>query len=273
MLEGKAVPAARAVILGVVQGLTEFLPVSSSAHLVLLARLGRWRKDSLDLEVALHLGCLLALLAAFRGEWSWLLRSGLTGTDPNARALLASLLLACIPASVAGVVLERYARGTFRRLPQIAALTALMGGVLILADHVPGSDRGLLQVTWRDGLVIGLAQALALLPGVSRSGVTITAGVLLGFSLPAAVSFSFLLAAPILAGAGLWGLRHLPRRGIPREERQALAIGLITAALVGYVAITFMLRVIAHIHLTPFGLYRLLFALLLWRIASTRQAD
>ncbi|MBI3945441.1 MAG: undecaprenyl-diphosphate phosphatase [Armatimonadetes bacterium] len=262
---------ARATLLGVAQGLTEFLPVSSSAHLLLLGRWVRFRRHSLDFDVVVHLGCLGALAAHCGRDWAALARGGwlwARGVAAPGAGALAILMIACIPAAAAGVLLERPARGRFRRPAQVSILTAAMGLALIAADCVKGDGA---RLGWRHGVAVGLAQALALLPGVSRSGITITAGVLWGLSLPAAVEFSFLVAGPILAGAALWGLRDLPRRGIPREDRLPFAAGIVASGVTAYLAIAWMLRYVVAGHLAPFGLYRLAFAALLWR--ATRDPD
>ncbi|NLC57592.1 MAG: undecaprenyl-diphosphate phosphatase [Armatimonadetes bacterium] len=263
----KTIGVRRAAALGAVQGLTEFLPVSSSAHTVLLSRLMRWPRHSLDVDIVLHLGCLAGLLAALRHDWLALLQGAAAG---NALPLL-WVAVACLPAVVAGVLVEGPARACFRRPWQVAALTLLMGGVLIAVDQFRPAAGVHWQPGGRDAVVVGLAQALAFLPGVSRSGITIAAGVVAGLSLPAAVRFSFLLGVPILAGAGVWGLRDLPRRGIPRQQRLPLAVGFAVSAVVGYAAAAWMLRAVAHLGLTPFGVYRVVLGLLLLR-GSTAES-
>lgn len=260
----QAIGVRQALLLGVVQGLTECLPVSSSAHLRIVPQLLRWPRHSLDFEIILHLGCLAGLVAALRTEWLALLAGVLGGAQGITP--LAQIAVACLPAVAAGVVLERPARHRFGSPGQVAALTLLMGGALIAADHAGPARLGQAAPGWRESVLIGLAQALAFLPGVSRSGATLTAGVLAGLSLHGAVRFSFLLAVPILAGAGIWGLRRLPRRGIAPHERLPLCAGLLASALTSFATATWMLHALAAVGLTPFGIYRVgIGLLLLWR--------
>src|SRR5271168_1280625 len=193
----------QAIVLGIVQGLTEFLPVSSSAHLILVPWLLRWQDPGLAFDVALHLGTLLALLAYYWREW---LDMGMSLADgrPLPRRLLFLLIVASVPGAIIGVLLEKQAETIFRdHYAVIGATLAIMGLVLWAADRIGSKVRKIEDISLLDAVLIGLSQALAIIPGVSRSGATITTARLLGIDRADAANFSFLMATPIIAGAGL----------------------------------------------------------------------
>src|SRR5580700_8466285 len=190
----------QALILGAVQGLTEFLPVSSSAHLILVPWLFGWADPGLAFDVALHLGSLVALLLYYRREWFDLV-SSIIRPDRRSRMLLILLIVASIPGAVIGLLLEKRAETTFRDHMAVIGLTlAIMGVVLWIADVIGRNRKNLDQLYLGDAILIGLSQALAIVPGVSRSGATITTGRLLGIERQDAANFSFLMATPIIAG-------------------------------------------------------------------------
>jgi undecaprenyl-diphosphatase len=243
-----------AAILGLIQGLTEFLPVSSSAHLALAHWLTGWSfGDAVDLtfDVALHVGTLLALLAYFGKDWVELFRK------PDRR--LGYILVACIPGAIFGVLLEKKAETVFRAPIRIAILLALMGLVLALAERMGKKVRGLDKMSWSDAVLIGLSQALAVMPGVSRSGITISTGLFLGLEREAAARFSFLLSTPIIAGAALWSLHHLQHGELPIGHAP-LAVGVLTAAVSGLACIHFLLRFLQKHTLYGFAIYRVALA-------------
>jgi undecaprenyl-diphosphatase len=252
----------QAAVLGAVQGLSEFLPISSSAHLYVIPTLLGWPYAGLAFDVALHWGTLLALLVAFGRTWWTLARDAIAGA-PGPRAVArrtwAKLAAASVPAAVAGLLVEDLASSTFRAVWLQAGTLAVFGFLLWWVDKVAPSRDGEEIPGWRECLLIGAAQALALVPGVSRSGITMTAGRALGVSRVAAARFSFLLATPITFGAGLLEMRHLS----PDLPAGTLAIGVVSAAIVGLLAIRGLLRWLAHAGFGAFFVYRLVVAAIL----------
>jgi undecaprenyl-diphosphatase len=256
----------QAVLLGVVQGLTEFLPISSSAHLILVPRLMGWRDFGLSFDVALHLGTLAALLIYFAPDWIRLARSfrpGARDVSLAERRLASCIALGCLPAVVAGVLLEDTAETLFRNPLVIVGPMIVMALLMWAADRFCKHVRPLDAVRWQDALWIGCAQALALVPGVSRSGSTLTAGMALGFRREDAARFSFLLSAPITAGAALFKLRDLAGTGLPHHERLLFAAGILASGVVGYLCIAFLLAYLRRGSLLVFVLYRLALGALL----------
>jgi undecaprenyl-diphosphatase len=262
----------QAIVLGMVQGLGEFLPISSSGHLVVVPWLLGWPEHGLSFDVALHVGTLAAVLYAFFDDWRRLLAAGVRGVisgrpfaDPDSR-LLWLLAAASVPGAVAGLLLEDRAESAFRSPALVAAAMAVMGIVLFVADRGArgtGEARG---VTLRDALLIGAAQALAIVPGVSRSGATISMGLVLGYRREEAARFSFLLATPIVVGAAALKSRYLfaPGQGV-----QVLA-GMVTAAVFGFASIRVLLAYVRTRDYRPFVYYRLLFAALVAAVLLVR---
>lgn len=262
----------QAAIIGLLQGLTEFIPVSSSAHLELVPWMLGWEENkligSLAFDVFLHLGTLVALLVYFAADWrryigAWLasVRERRIGDD-SARRLAWLLLFATIPAALIGFALEGAIEETFHgdndaaRLA-IAGFLVAGAAALWLADRFGAHTRRLRHVTAPTALTIGLSQAVALLPGISRSGATITAGLALGLTRESAARFSFLLATPITLGAGLYGSRRLltePHTGV---EWLAIAVGFAAAAIAGLIAIRFLLTWLRTRSVAIFSLYRI----------------
>jgi undecaprenyl-diphosphatase len=264
----------QAIVLGVVQGLGEFLPISSSGHLVVVPWLLGWPEHGLSFDVALHVGTLAAVLYAFFDDWRRLLVAGLRGvrarrpfTDPDSR-LLWLLAVASIPGAVAGLLLEDRAESAFRSPALVAAAMALMGLVLWAADRAARGTADARAVTLRDALLIGAAQALAIVPGVSRSGATISMGLILGYRREEAARFSFLLATPIVIGAAALKSRYL---FAPGQATQVLA-GMVTAAIFGFASIRFLLAYVRTRDYRPFVYYRLLFAALVAAVLLVRGA-
>jgi len=248
----------QAAILGLVQGLTEFLPVSSSAHLALAPWLLGWQDPGLAFDVALHLGTLIALLWFFRAEWKSLIIAALrmvrtrriVGEDQRRVVLL---LIATVPGGLAGKLLDDYAETTFRSPALMASMLIIMGVVLWTVDRSAPADRPLDAMQPRHALAIGLAQMFALLPGVSRSGATITAGRGLRFDRKSAAVFSFLMSMPITAAAVIFKLPDALRTTASVE---ALAVGVLAAALSGWLAITVLLRYVSRRGYGIFAVYR-----------------
>jgi len=249
----------QALVLGILQGLAEFLPISSSAHLTLAPWAFGWPDPGLAFDVALHVGTLVALLWYFRAEWLRLLASALvvcrtrTLQGPEERRL-AYLVVGTIPGGIAGLLLERKADEAFRAPELIAGALILMGILLWAIDRAAPARRTLDGITWRDALVIGAAQALALVPGVSRSGATITAGRALRLDRESAAVFSFLLSMPIIAAAAILKVPHLVREGVTVP----LAVGVVSAAASSLFAIAVVLRYVKRHSYGVFALYRLL---------------
>lgn len=259
----------QAIVLGSVQGLTEFLPVSSSAHLYVIPTLLHWSYGGVAFDVALHWGTLVALLAAFWRDWLALVTATLRG-DAEARAAARStwlkLIVASIPGAVAGLLLQDVADTLLRHLPLQAALLVVFGFLLWWVDRVRPMGPRVEVPGWGACLVIGCAQALALVPGVSRSGITITAARAMGVERVSGARFSFLLATPITFGAGLVELRHLS----PDLPVFTLACGVVSAAVVGFFAIRGLLRWLGHAGLGVFFAYRAALALVILVVTLRR---
>jgi undecaprenyl-diphosphatase len=255
-----------AALLGVLQGLGEFLPISSSGHLIALPWLFGWEEHGLEFDVALHIGTLLAVLYAFAGDWARMLAAAWRDlreqrrlVSPDAR-LLGLLALATLPAGVAGLLLDEWAETAFRSPALVAVSLAAMGLVLGLADRLGRGERSALGLPLSHALLIGAAQAVALIPGVSRSGATISAALFLGYRREEAARFSFLLATPITLGAGLLKLPDLAGGG---ASPAAVAVGVVAAGIVGLAAIRWLLHYVRQGSYRPFVVYRLVLAAVL----------
>jgi undecaprenyl-diphosphatase len=266
-----------ALVLGIVQGLGEFLPISSSGHLIVMPWLLGWPVQSLGFDLALHLGTLVAVLYAFIGDWVRILRSALDGlrggrplSSPGGR-ILALLAVASIPAGIAGLLLEKWAETTFRSPVLVAVDMAVLGFVLFLADRrAPESDSPLadsIDISWRDAILIGIAQCAALVPGVSRSGSTISMALFLGHKRPEAARFSFLLATPITLAAVLLKVPHLLESG----GEASIWIGMITSAVVGLLSIRVLLAYVKTRTYRPFAYYRWAFAVVVIAVYFLRR--
>ena len=251
------ISAVQAIILGAVQGLTEFLPVSSSAHLVLVPWLFGWDDPGLAFDVALHLGTLLALLAYYWRNWVNMGRAlALGGTSD--RTLLALLVVASVPGAIIGVLFEKQAETIFRSPALIAIDLAVLGVVLWIADRYGRESRSMAELNVLDALLIGLSQAFAIVPGVSRSGATITMARILGVNREDSANFSFLMATPIIAGAGLLEARKIPLRTLgPQVEW-----GFVAAAVFGVLAIAGLIRFVRTRSYRGFAWYRVAVAAL-----------
>jgi undecaprenyl-diphosphatase len=252
----------QALVLGAVQGLTEFLPVSSSAHLILIPWLLNWQDPGLAFDVALHLGTLLALLIYYWQTWIKLLGS-LVNNDVASRRLLFLLIIASVPGAVIGVLLEKQAETVFRSPVLIASTMAVMGMVLWVVDRLFGSRRKVFDFTAADALLIGFSQALAIVPGVSRSGATITMARALGIEREDAANFSFLMATPIIAGAGLLEARKLFAAGM----HGPVLWGFLASAVFGVAAIAGLIRFVRTRTYQPFAWYRVVVALVVFAVA------
>lgn len=248
----------QAVVLGVVQGLTEFLPVSSSGHLILVPRVLGWPDQGLAFDAAIHLGSLGALLAYFREELRALLSGALS------RRLGLALVLATVPAGLAGLLFDQIIEAHLRSPLVVASTTAFWGLVMEGADRraaaPPAGGDPLEQVGIRRALVVGCAQALALIPGTSRSGITITAGLLGGLDRATAARFAFLLGIPITGAAGLLKMLDLFQQGLPPGEAGPLAAAVLAAFVSGWAAVWFLVTYLRRRSLRPFVVYRVILA-------------
>lgn len=268
----------QAALIGLLQGLAEFIPVSSSAHLELFPWMAGWGSGgligSLAFDVFLHLGTLVALLVYFARDWvryigAWLvsIRDRRIGDDPD-RRLAWLLVIATVPAAIIGFLGEDVINSVFHGDSDPARLAIagflVVGAVgLWLADRLGSHSHPMTRLEAPSALAIGFSQALALLPGISRSGATITAGLALGLNREAAARFSFLLATPITLGAGLYGSRKLLTEAHSGNEWLAISVGFVVAAVSGMIAIGFLLAWLRRRSVTIFSVYRIGFALLI----------
>ncbi len=253
-----------AVILGAIQGFTEILPISSSAHLIFIPWILGWPASGLAFDVALHLGTLIALCIYFRRDIVSLavnLVKGLVRRDMGSHSsrLPLYMLAGTIPAVIAGMLFEGPIEKLFRANPlSIAILLIVFGLFLAAADRIGTRKMTMEGITLCSALLIGVAQSLSLMPGVSRSGVTITAALFLGFRSEAAARFSFLLSLPIVAGAATLKLGELAVRGIGEGELHIMLIGIAVSTVTGYFSVVFLLRFIQKHSLSLFVWYRIL---------------
>jgi len=260
----------QALWLAVLQGLTEFLPISSSAHLVIPSLLLAWPDQGLAFDVAVHVGTLSAVIIYYRRALRDLLFGSLRwlGGERSARVeayMVACLAVATLPAVTVGLLAGGFIEAQLRTLPVIATTTLVFGLLLWLADARAPAASTARQVTLALALLVGLAQAAALVPGVSRSGVTITAALLLGLSRQAAARFSFLLSIPVIAGAGL--LKSMELAAAPQSVDWFLLVGAAgIAGFTAYACIALFLRWLDRVGLMPFVYYRIALALLLYSI-------
>jgi undecaprenyl-diphosphatase len=253
----------QAVTLGAVQGLTEFLPISSSAHLILVPWLLGWEDQGLTFDVMLHAGTLVALLSFFWQDWWGMIsavvrgRSSETGETGSSRFFF-MLIWATIPAAVAGFLFQKIVE-TKLRSPLVLAITMIGLALLLwLAERVATLRKSLKQVSLLDALSIGLSQALAIVPGTSRSGITITLGLFRGLTREAAARFSFLLSAPIIAGAALKKMLDLRHSGVMEADRLPLLCGFLASLVAGYVTIKYLLKFLQTHRLYVFVYYRII---------------
>lgn len=254
----------QAFILGMVQGLGEFLPISSSAHLILAPWLFGWPDQGLGFDVALHWGTLIAVVVYFYQD-IWLLIKGFVHSlIPSTRDLKSNtyqklawlIILATIPAAVIGKIFESQVETVFRNPLLIAATLSIVGVILYLADKYGDKVKTLTDAKWANAVVIGLGQALAIVPGISRSGATITAGLLQGFTRQDAAKFSFLMSVPIILGAGVLKLPEISN--IPNQTQ--VLVGFVSSAVFGFLAIKYMLKYISNRSFAVFTWYRLILA-------------
>lgn len=277
-------PLLHAIILGIIQGLTEFLPVSSSAHLALIPWLLGWNDQGLSFDIALHVGTVLAVIVYFFRDWVQVIAQGFglnigntLGNDPAIRRnpkLLWLLVLGSVPAGIAGLLVKDLAENVWRNNQYlIGSMLILVGLFMWWADRQGSRTKDLGNVSPADSLTIGAAQALALVPGVSRSGITICAGLLRNLDRATAARFSFLLATPAIAGAAAKDAWDLMRHGggmagIPHDMRMALLVGVIVSAITGALTIQFFLSFLRRRSLSFFVWYRVIFGIIVIALAT-----
>ena len=256
----------QSIFLGIVQGASEFLPISSSAHLILIPKIFNWQDQGLAFDVALHLGTLFAVLTYFFNDWKRVIASSplfKINKEPKLFNSLRSdpffiIIISTIPGVLSGILLEKNAESVFRNPILIAATLSLGGLILFYADRTGKKNSS--SITLKKGLLIGFAQAFAIIPGISRSGITIAAALILGFDRVSAAKFSFLLSTPIILGAGMKELPVLIERGIDT----GFISGIVFASLSGYLAIKYMIRYLATRNYDVFVAYRIILAIFIF---------
>jgi|WetSurMetagenome_2_1015567.scaffolds.fasta_scaffold91086_1 undecaprenyl-diphosphatase len=282
----------QAIILGIIQGATEFIPISSSAHLIIVPWLFGWTNPaltSLTFDVSLHMGTLIAVLVFFASDWIRLIRCWFVsikerkiGDDPD-RKMAWFVVLGTIPGAIAGVLLESKIEALFHQpgvpiargaIIAMAIIIAVLGALLLLADRAARHIKDLNAMNLKEALLIGLSQALAIFPGVSRSGSTITTGLALGLKRETAAKFSFFLSAPIIAGAGLKSMveiyHNLKIGAIAQADMILFPIGFIFALVSGLLCIRFLMRYLQNHNVNLFVYYRFALAVLVVVVALVR---
>jgi undecaprenyl-diphosphatase len=279
-------PILEAIVLGIIQGLTEFLPISSTAHLALtpwlVTKLGlaNWSDPGLTFDVALHGGTLLAILVYFWRTWIQILRAAFGGKvvrfsetsdsqrsltpqeERSERRLLWYMIAATIPAGLAGALLEKRIETSFRSPLLMASMLIIVAIVMWVTERVSRFQKPLPQINFGDAMTVGVLQAFAVVPGVSRSGITIAGGLFRNLTREAAARFSFLLSTPIIAGAALLKLHHVMKEGLPPGMAMPFLVGILVSAVVGYATIAWFIRYLGMKTLTVFIVYRIVFGIL-----------
>lgn len=250
----------QAVWLAIIQGLSEFLPISSSAHLILPAEILGWPDQGLAFDIAVHVGSLFAVILYFRHDVATLSRAWAESVFERRQSpeshLAWYILLATAPAALAGLLFSHYVEANLRSMAVIAFTTIFFALLLAWADRRGGGGRSIDQFSWRTALVVGVAQALSLIPGTSRSGITITAALALGFDRETAARFSFLMAIPIILLSG--GYKGVQLLDTPAVNWTVMLLGTIVSGITAYLCIKLFLKVIQRVGMMPFVIYRLL---------------
>lgn len=261
----------QAAVLGTLQGLAEFLPISSSAHLSLAPWAFGWNEPGLAFDVALHLGTLVALISFFWAEWIALARAALNvastrRVETPAEYRVIFIVIATIPAAIFGLLLEKQAETVFRAPALTATALIVMGALLWWADRSATATRSLSEMTWRQALLVGCAQVFALIPGVSRSGSTITAARALGFDRQSAAVFSFLMSMPVISAAAVLKVPKLLASGVDAS----VVVGIVAAALSSWLAIAVLLRFIQKHGFAIFAIYRFALGIAVYALVYAR---
>jgi undecaprenyl-diphosphatase len=268
-------PIYQAVVLAIVQALTEFLPISSTAHLVLIPWLFGWKDAGLTFDVALHAGTLVAVIIYFFRDWVQIIGQGFglnIGVDPDIRQnrnLLWLLAVASIPIGIVGYSFDKQADTTWRQPYVIGIMLILVGIVLWMAEKRRVGSKSMSTIQWSDGIAVGLAQAVSVIPGTSRSGATISAGLFRNMTRETAARFSFLLSTPAIAAAvakKAWDIHK--EGGIPPDMKVPIVVGIIVSGVLGAIVIAFFLRYLRHSSLMPFVYYRIVFGIIVIALAA-----
>jgi len=272
-------PLLQVIVLGVIQGLTEFLPISSSAHLYLTSWLLGWQAESLDFDIMLHVGTLVAVLLYFFKDWVQIIGQGFgvhVGRDPELKVnqgLLWLLVIGTIPIGVCGALLNKYAEEVWRTPEVMGTMLILVGLLMWYAERVANRNRDLSTVYMADAVVIGAAQALAIVPGTSRSGITLVAGLFRGLTRETAARFSFLLATPAIGCAAVkavWDI-HKHGGGLHTLASVPFVVGVTVSAVVGCAVIAWFLHYLRRGSLSVFAYYRIAFGIIVLALAFIRR--
>ncbi|MGE5416559.1 MAG: undecaprenyl-diphosphate phosphatase [Acidobacteriota bacterium] len=264
----------QAIIMGLVQGLGEFLPISSSAHLVLVPWLFNWPteifqgQNGLTLDIALHIGTLVAVVAYFWRDWLKLVLGGLRGWKNPEGRIFWFLVAASIPGAAIGLLLESKAETVFRTPLLIGIMLIVMGIILYWADRRSSQNEGIDDISFKTSFLIGLSQALAIIPGVSRSGITMSTALFAGLKREAAARFSFLLSTPIILGAGLLKLPKII--GGNQSLDVSFYVAMAVSAITGFIAIGFLLKYVQTKTFRPFSYYRFVVGAIVIGVALMR---
>jgi undecaprenyl-diphosphatase len=275
-------PLSQVVLLGIIQGLTEFLPISSTAHLYLTSWLLGWQAEALEFDIALHMGTLLAVLLYFSRDWIQIVAQGLgaapkgypghDGQIEHNRALLWLLAVGSIPVGVAGLAFNKQAEGSWRNPYLMGAMLVVVGLLMWVAEAQGRKKRDLGTVGLGDSIFIGLAQALAIVPGTSRSGVTISAGLFRDLDRESAARFSFLLSTPAIAAAAAKALYDVHKHaGLHTLLNANFAVGVAASTLSGCAVIAWFLHYLRRSSLRPFVYYRIIFGIIVLALAFIRR--
>lgn len=257
----------QAIVYGIIQGVGEFLPISSSAHLVITPWLLGWDDPGIAFDVALHLGTLVAVVLFFWKDWIKLFFAGIKGTKTNDGKLFWFLVLATIPGALIGKLFEETAETAFRNQALIGLMLIIMGIILYISDRIGKKETHIENIGLKKSFLIGLSQALAIIPGVSRSGITMSAGLFLGMTRESVARFSFLLSTPIILGAGLFKIKDILNTQI---DKIPFIVGILTSAIVGFLSIKFLLDYLKNKGFGIFVWYRIIFGLIIIGIYFTR---
>jgi undecaprenyl-diphosphatase len=268
-------PIAHAVVLAIIQALTEFLPVSSTAHLILIPWLAGWNDGGLTFDVALHAGTLAAVILYFFRDWVQIIAQGFglnIGRDPDLkqnRNLLWLLAVASIPIGIVGYKFDKLADTVWRQPYVIGTMMVLVGIVMWIAERRRIGSKSMNTIQFSDGIVVGLAQAVAVIPGTSRSGATISAGLFCNMNRETAARFSFLLSTPAIAAAvakKAWDIHK--EGGVAPDMKAPMVVGIVVSGVLGAVVIAFFLRYLRRSSLMPFVYYRIIFGIIVIALAA-----
>lgn len=246
----------QAIIYGIVQGIGEFLPISSSGHLIALPQILGWEDPGLAFDVALHIGTLVAVVAFFWKDWVRLITAGFTKSKSKEGKLFWYIIIATIPGGLIGILLEKKAESAFRNLALVGFMLIVMGIIMYIADKINDNTVEIENIGLGRSFLIGISQAVAIIPGVSRAGITMSTGLFAGLSKESAARFSFLLSTPIIIGAGLLKLKNLVHT--PAAQVPSVAVAVITSAIVGFLSIKFLLNYLKNKGFGIFIAYRII---------------